>query len=83
MKLGIGYVTDQVMESIQAGLMSREDGLELVKKYDGKCHSKYISKLCRYLEIHEEYFLEKLENIRNREIWELDEDGNWVLDCEE
>jgi N-acetyl sugar amidotransferase len=50
-KFGFGHVTDQVMERIHAGVMSRDEGLELIKKYDGKCHPKYVERLCNYLEM--------------------------------
>jgi N-acetyl sugar amidotransferase len=50
-KFGFGHVTDQVMERIHAGVMNRDEGLKLIKKYDGECHPKYVERLCHYLEM--------------------------------
>ena len=55
-KLGFGKVTDQVCEEIRKGTMSREEGIELVRLYDGKCADHYIRRFCNYLKITEEYF---------------------------
>ncbi len=81
-KFGFGKVTDDVCEEIRFGRMTREEGIELVKKYDGKCARKYILKFCEYLEITEEKFWEVVESYRNRDIWEKDEQDKWKLKYE-
>lgn len=81
-KFGFGHVTDQVMERIHAGKISREDGIKLVQQYDGKCHSKYIEKLCDYLDISVDEFQTHVDKARNLEIWKKDLNGSWVLDIE-
>jgi len=81
-KFGFGHVTDQVMERIHAGMMTREEGIKLVKKYDGKCHKKYVEKLCRYLGITIDEFLRIVELARNQDIWVKNENGEWVLDVQ-
>ena len=47
LKFGFGRVTDQVCEAINAGAMTREEGLELVRRYDGKCDRSFITPLLR------------------------------------
>lgn len=81
-KYGFGHVTDQVMEQIHAGKITREEGIELVKKYDGKCHPKYVKKLCNYLEIDISEFWDVVEKARDKEIWKKDTNGEWVLDVQ-
>lgn len=81
-KFGFGHVTDQVCEAINLGIMDRAEGIELVKKYDGKCDRSFIERYCRYLGISEETFWEILEAVRNREIWQKDQNGNWQLDVD-
>jgi hypothetical protein len=81
-KFGFGHVTDQVMERIHAGEMTRDEGLKLVSCYDGKCHPKYIRKLCAYLDIEIEDFWEVVEAARDKDIWKKDCDGNWVLNAQ-
>lgn len=58
LKFGFGRVTDQVCEAINSGTMTREEGLELIQKYDGKCDNGFIKRFCRYLEISEDTFWE-------------------------
>lgn len=82
-KLGFGRVTDQVVEAINSGIMSRDEGLELVRKYDGKCDISFIRRFCNYLEITEEEFWQVVEKYRNQDIWQKDESGNWRLQREE
>lgn len=79
-KFGFGHVTDQVCEAISQGLMQREEGFELLKKYDGKCDHSYIEKFCKYLCICEEEFWEVVEAFRGKDIWQKDDKGEWKLD---
>jgi hypothetical protein len=76
-KFGFGHVSDQVVEAINAGMMTREAGLELVRKYDGKCDPSYITRYCNYLGIDEAEFWRVVESYRNPEMWERDADGAW------
>jgi N-acetyl sugar amidotransferase len=76
-KFGFGHISDQVVEAINAGMMTREEGIELVQKYDGKCDSSYIKRFCEYLGIDEAEFWRVTESYRNPEMWERDADGTW------
>lgn len=78
-KFGFGHVTDQVIDAIHLGQMTREEGLELIKKYDGKCAPIYVKKYCKYLGITEEKFWRIVETVRNKELWERDQSGEWKL----
>jgi len=79
LKLGFGRVTDQVCEAINAGTTSREEGLELVRRYDGCCDESFIARFCDYLEISEKEFREVAERFRNRDLWRGTPDGKWHL----
>lgn len=83
LKLGFGRVTDQVCEAINTGTMNRDEGLALVRLYDGKCDQSFIKRFCHYLEITEEKFWEVAEKFRNQEIWKRDQQGVWTLLKEE
>lgn len=78
-KYGFGRVTDQVAEGIPLGRMDRKIGIELVKKYDGKCDPIYIKRFCKYLGISEEKFWGIVESVRGKDIWEKDSNGQWKL----
>jgi len=81
-KFGFGHVTDQVVEAINAGMMTREEGLELVGRFDGKCDRSYVEHFCRYLGIDEQEFWRVAESYRNLKFWRRDEAGRWELDVE-
>ena len=81
-KFGFGQVTDKVCEAINLGIMDRETGIDLAKKYDGKCHHRYVEKFCKYLGISEDEFWEVVESYRDHNIWERDKDGQWKLKVE-
>lgn len=83
LKLGFGRVTDQVCEAITAGAMNRDEGLELLRRYDGKCDPQFIRRFCGYLEIPESLFWEFAEKFRNRNYWHQDAHGQWHLQVEE
>ncbi|MDC0586983.1 N-acetyl sugar amidotransferase [Gammaproteobacteria bacterium] len=78
-KFGFGHVTDQTMERIHAGEMRRDEAIELIKKYDGKCSNEYIEKLCHYLKIKPDDFHKKLDANRNMDIWEKESNNEWKL----
>ena len=71
-------VTDQVCEAIHQGIMTRQEAVELVKKYDGKCSKKYIKLFCEYLEITEKEFWINIDrNIVNKKLFKKIK-NNWV-----
>ncbi|MCK9285618.1 MAG: N-acetyl sugar amidotransferase [Rhodocyclaceae bacterium] len=79
-KYGYGRVTDQVVEGINAGLYDRAAGIELVKRYDGKCDPSFIRRYCDYLGIDERTFWEVVESQRGgQDIWKKAPDGTWQL----
>ena len=79
LKLGFGAVTDQVCEAVRLGMISREEAIDQVKKYDGKCAPKYVKKFCDYIEIDEEEFWRVADKYRNKDVWEKGEDGEWRI----
>lgn len=77
-KFGYGRCTDHATKDVRAGLMSREEGIELVKKYD---HIK-PSDLKRWLEytgMTEQEFDAISDTFRDPRVWRR-EDGKWVKD---
>jgi len=82
LKLGFGKVTDQVAEEIRRGKLTREEGIELVKKYDGKCSKKTILKFCKYIGITIEEFWRIADSFRGNGIWRKKDNGKWEINCE-
>ena len=70
-KYGFGRATDYVNEMIRLGDLTREEGIGIVTKYDGRCSSKYIRDFCEYIEISESDFWEKIKSVTNLELFDL------------
>ena len=78
-KFGFGKATQEVGVAVRDNVMTREEGMELVKKYDGKCSDIYIQKLTKYLNISTEEFWEIIETYRNKDIFYKNSDNEWQL----
>lgn len=70
-KYGFGRASDYVNEMIRLGTITRDEGIRLVKKYDGKCSEKYIKSFCEYIEISPKYFWEKVHYVTNKELFDI------------
>lgn len=79
MKFGFGKATQEVGVAIRYGEMSREEGVEIVRKFDGKCADRYVKKLADYIGITVEEFWRVAESYRNHDLFEQDVQGNWKL----
>lgn len=79
LKFGFGKVNDQVCEAIRLGRLTRDEGIELIEKYDGRCAPKYIRRFCEYIGITEDEFWEVAERFRHEELLEKNENGDWRL----
>ncbi len=82
MKFGIGQAAEQICGAIRSGLITRAEGVELMKKYDGKCSPKFIKAFADYIGMTVEEFWEVAERFRNHDIWEKDASGEWKLKYE-
>jgi N-acetyl sugar amidotransferase len=78
-KLGFGKVTQQASVRIRLGVMTRDEAINAQNKYDGKCGATYINQFCDYVGITRDHFDEVIEKVRNRDIWQLNNRGEWEL----
>lgn len=76
-KFGFGFTTDEVCYSIRDGRMKREDAIELVEKYDGKCGDYYINQFCKYIDITVEEFWNVVDRWVNKDLF-YKENGKWL-----
>lgn len=74
-KFGFGRVSDYANEAIRAGTMTREQGIELVTRYDDSCDPKYIEEFCKYIGISVDDFWSQVKNSVNRELFHVSNDG--------
>jgi N-acetyl sugar amidotransferase len=77
LKYGFGRITDYVNEDIRLKRITRQQGIELVKKYDGKCSPKYIQSFCDYIGISVEEFWRIVDSCVNRNLFKKEGD-QWV-----
>ena len=75
-KFGFGQCMDHVCYDIRDGRMSREEGIELVKKYDGKCGEEYIQKFINYIQISSKEYWDVVNSFRGP-AWIKKENGEW------
>ena len=74
-KFGFGRATDYVNEEIRLGNISREQGVEIVKTYDGSFDDGYIERYAEYLSITTEKFWEEVRKSVNKELFQILPDG--------
>ena len=75
-KFGFGQCMDHACYDILEGILSRDEAIELVKKYDGKCSEKYIEKFCEYIEISIDDFWKTTEKFRGK-MWKKTDNGKF------
>lgn len=79
-KFGIGRATYDASQEIRNRHLTREEGIALVKKFDGEFPDRYFDEVMDYLEIDKEYFKNELtDKFRSPHLWGKDGSGVWKL----
>jgi hypothetical protein len=77
-KFGHGRCTSDAAHEIRDGYLSREEGVALVKKYDGEFPKKYYEIFLEYAGITEQQFNDVIDSWRSYHLWEK-KDSKWNL----
>ena len=77
-KFGIGRATYDSAQEIRNGDITREEGISLVKRYDGEYPHQYIQSCIDYMNISIDAFTRTIEESRTPHLWEQ-VDGVWKL----
>ena len=77
-KFGIGRATYDAAQEIRNNHLTREEGVSLVKKYDGEFPARYFSEFLDYTSIEKNEFFEIADKFRSPHLWEKSND-NWHL----
>lgn len=77
-KFGFGQGTDHACYDIRIGRITREEGIALVKSFDGLCSPKYVNDFCQYIGISPVEFW-RVANTFRGPMWKTDNQGNWTL----
>jgi N-acetyl sugar amidotransferase len=82
-KFGFGRAWSDACIEIRAGRMTRDEGIELVKKYDGVFPYEYLQDYLEYFKMTEYEFWSVVDSFRSSDIWHLDTFNNkWRLKFE-
>jgi len=77
-KFGYGRASDHASKDIRTGYMTRDEGIEMVKKYDAVVSSDLYYWL-DYVDMSEEEFWSIADTFRDPRVWWI-EDGKWYKD---
>jgi len=77
-KFGIGRTTSDAAHEIRDGKITREEGVSLIRRYDGEFPKKYFKEFLEYTGITETQFHEVIDSWRSDHVWKK-ENGVWKL----
>jgi N-acetyl sugar amidotransferase len=77
-KFGFGRCVRDASRFIQNNQMTRKEGLELAKKYDGEFCKEHLKEILEYLNLAKKEFIQIVDKHRNPEVWKK-ENGKWQL----
>lgn len=77
-KFGLGRATYDSAQEIRNGDITREEGIALIKRYDGEYPSQYLEDCLQYMDITREQFDAVIEEARTPHLWDNGSDG-WQL----
>ena len=79
-KFGIGRATYDASQEIRNKHLLREEGVALVKRFDGEFPDRYFNDIMDYLEMDPDYFRGELtDKFRSPHLWGKDDKGEWKL----
>lgn len=78
-KFGLGRASRDAQQDIRRHHITREEGVRLVRRYDGEFPARYFKWMLDYLDINEATFWEVCDRYRSMSnAWEK-RDGQWVM----
>ena len=77
-KTGRGRTTEDASLEVRNQIITREEAVALVKRFDGEFPKKYFQDCLDYMEISKKEFFETIERFRPQHIWKKEND-KWVL----
>ena len=77
-KFGIGRATSDAAHEVRDGLITRQDAVKLVEKYDSEFLKKYFRETIDYLGVSEKEFFNIVDSFRPKHIWKKVK-GKWKL----
>lgn len=75
-KYGFGRATDHASIDIREGRLTRQEGLKLVKQYEGKIPLKYFDEFLEEFKLTREEFYKIVDKFANKDLFKKDNQGN-------
>ncbi len=77
-KFGYGRATQDAAQEIRNHHLTRDEGIALVKRFDGELPKRYFKEFLDYISMTESEFHETCDNFRPAHLWGKDAQGNWI-----
>ncbi len=77
-KFGLGRATYDASQEIRNKHLTREEGVALVKRFDGEFPDKYFDEIMDHIGMTRDRFMELCDQFRSPHLW-VKEDGEWKL----
>ena len=77
-KFGIGRATYDSAQEVRNGDITRDEGISLVKRFDGEFPKQYIQDCCNYMNITMQEYYDAIEKFRSPHLWKK-VNGEWEL----
>ncbi len=77
-KFGIGRATYDASQEVRNKKITREEGVGLVKRFDGEFPAKYFKQILEYMDLTEEDFWTLINKGRSSHLWKFEND-EWSL----
>ena len=77
-KFGLGRASYDASQEIRNNHLRREEGVALVRKFDGEFPERYFRDVMKFIDMEDEYFYELCDQFRSPHLWRK-EDGDWKL----
>lgn len=78
-KFGHASATDYAARMVRYGMITREEAFKLVKEHDHALDPRSVREFCQFLGYTEKDFWSIIDKLYNRDLFEKDEMGRWVL----
>ena len=77
-KFGLGRASYDASQEIRNKHLTREEGVALVRRFDGEFPDKYLNEILEYIEMDADRFAQLCDQHRSPHLWQT-RDGEWKL----
>lgn len=78
-KFGLGRATYDASQEIRNKHLTRDEGVALVKRFDGEFPDRYFNEVMDYIDMKPERFHELCDKFRSPHLWTKNDKGEWAL----